>query len=372
MRCPIPPTRPLWEDALNYTLEAPIPYLIVAQLVVGQELLETTGGNTSYVNDRLYVQMGSLLKFNKGSGLDVVNTGASLNVGSRSYINGFDQSSSYGPGSASFAQETANDPPVVFTSIFDDAASTPFVPALNAFKQPSTTTLAPGLWGSVGILTGAVTVINDATFQYGGGAVNTQQFTIPSQSVLAFISGITVATFPLPPTWDPANGTHAYITNDNFYNNFDAAMQIEPDGLLAADPLHPLASGHPFFRNNVMTGNGIDGLSVVTDRVYLQNAAHELQLCRTGRGDRPIRVREPDGQRRLGFDGPHLRPPGHGGSRLGELLLQRRSSDPRHDRVHHGTGTHHLVDDPGRFAGHAAGRWLVDSRARASRSSSRC
>ena len=38
-------------------------------------------------------------------------------------------------------------------------------------------------------------------------------------------------------------------------------MQIEPNGLLAGDPLHPLASGHPFFRGNVMQGNGIDGLA---------------------------------------------------------------------------------------------------------------
>ena len=43
-------------------------------------------------------------------------------------------------------------------------------------------------------------------------------------------------------------------------------MQIEPNGLLAGDPLTPLASGHPFFRGNVMQGNGIDGLAVVTNR----------------------------------------------------------------------------------------------------------
>ncbi len=31
-------------------------------------------------------------------------------------------------------------------------------------------------------------------------------------------------------------------------------------------------SGHPFFRGNVMQGNGIDGLSVITNRVYFLNA----------------------------------------------------------------------------------------------------
>ena len=259
--------------SVNYTLEAPLPYIIVAQLVVGQELIENTGGETQYVTNRLYIQPGSVIKFDKGSGLDVLNPGASLNVGSRSYINGFDANSSYSPSSPNFVEESANDPQVLFTSIYNDAATTPFVPALEVFGKPSTTTLGPSLWGSVGIITGAVSVINDATFEYGGGALNTQSFTIDSQSVLAFITGLDVSTFPLPPTWDPTTGTHAYITNNNFFDNFDAAMQIEPNGLLAGDPLRPLLSGHPFFRGNVMTGNGIDGLSVVTARVYYVNPA---------------------------------------------------------------------------------------------------
>ena len=52
-------------------------------------------------------------------------------------------------------------------------------------------------------------------------------------------------------------------------------MQIEPNGLMAGNPLTPLApvdftdafdvnnvgGGHPFFRGNVMQNNGIDGLS---------------------------------------------------------------------------------------------------------------
>ena len=64
---------------------------------MGQELLEQTGGETEYITNRLYVQPGSMIKFDKGSGLDVVNQGASLNVGSRSYINGFDQDPNYSP-----------------------------------------------------------------------------------------------------------------------------------------------------------------------------------------------------------------------------------------------------------------------------------
>ncbi|HKM56567.1 MAG TPA: hypothetical protein VJY33_24395, partial [Isosphaeraceae bacterium] len=90
--------------------------------------------------------------------------------------------------------------------------------------------------------------------------MNTQTQTIPSQSVLSFLGG------------DSSLGTHVYITNNNFYNNFDAAMQIDPNGLLAGDPLHPLVSGHPFLRGNVLQNNGIDGLAVVTSRFYLLNA----------------------------------------------------------------------------------------------------
>ena len=67
-------------------------------------------------------------------------------------------------------------------------------------------------------------------------------------------------------------------------------MQIDPNGLLAGDPLHPLASGHPFFRGNVMQGNGIDGLAVVTSPSYPTHPDGELHRPR--RGDlRPGRLR---------------------------------------------------------------------------------
>jgi hypothetical protein len=257
--------------SLAYTLDEPIPVIILAQFIVGQELLENTGGETNYVQNRLYIQPGSMLKFDKGSALDVLDSAASLNVGSRSYIDGFDQNPNYSPNSPGFVAESANDPTVLFTSIYDDTATTPFVPAIDVTGETKTPTLTSAMWGGVGIITGADVVINAATFQYGGGAINTQNYTLDSQSVLAFITDQT--TFSFSPDWDPTLGTHAYITNNNFYNNFDAAMQIEPNGLLAGDPLTPLESGHPFFRGNVMQGNGIDGMAVVTERVYLDNAS---------------------------------------------------------------------------------------------------
>jgi len=263
----------------NYTLFAPLPYVVLAQLIVGQELLVNTGGLTNFVTNRLYVQPGVMVKFNKGSGLDLLNPGSSLNVGARSYINGYDQSpgNDYSPESPGFVEESAADPQVLFTSILDDPATTTLVPnPINVTGELKTPTLGPSLWGSVGIQSGGIAVINAATFKYGGGSVNTQDFTIPSQSALAFISDFT--TFNLPPTAFDTLGSHVYITNNNFFDNFDAAMQIEPNGLLAGDPLRPLLSGHPFFRGNVMQGNGIDGLIVTTSRIYYYTANYQTYL----------------------------------------------------------------------------------------------
>jgi large repetitive protein len=262
---------------VNYTFFEPLPFIVLAQLVVGQTLIENSGGNTEWSNDRLYIQPGVMIKFNKGSALDVLNPDASLNVGSRSYINGFDQDPNYSPNSPNFVEETSSDPQVLFTSLFDDTATTTLVPTpINVLGEATTPTLGPALWGGVGIQSGADAVINDATFQFGGGAINTNQFTTPSQSVLSFITQDTF--FNLPDTATLDLGTHVYITNNNFFNNYDAAMQIEPNGLLAGNPLTPLQSGHPFFRGNVMTGNGIDGMVVTTDRSYLFNQNYDAYV----------------------------------------------------------------------------------------------
>ncbi len=261
------------EGGLVYTFFEPLPFIVLAQLIVGQEFEDNSGGQTSFVTNRLYIQPGSLVAFNRGSALDVLNPESSLNVGSRAYITAFDQPSGYAPvlGSTSNIDESAADPQVLFTTIYDDTstATTTLVPTpINITGEATTPTLTSGMWGGVGIQSGAIAVINAATFRFGGGAINTPDFTIPSQSVLSFITNDTTFTVPFEDL-----GSKVYITNNNFFDNFDAAMQIEPNGLLAGNPLTPLVSGHPFFRGNVMQGNGIDGLAVVTDRVYLLNAA---------------------------------------------------------------------------------------------------
>ena len=113
----------------NYTFFEPLPFIVLAQLVVGQEFLEVnTGGQTAWITNRLYIQPGVMMKFNAGSALDVLNPGSSLNVGSRSYINGFDQNNQYSPDSPGFVDESASDPQVLFTSLFDDTATTTLVP----------------------------------------------------------------------------------------------------------------------------------------------------------------------------------------------------------------------------------------------------
>ena len=273
---PLPANPGTLGGSQNYVFFEPLPLVILAQLAVGQELLVNTSGNVNYVENRLYIQPGSMLKFGQGSGLDVLNPGASLNVGSRSYITGYDTTPGheYGPGTAGFVAESANDPQVFFTSLYDDTAATPLVPA-SSVTGGNGSTLGPASWGSIGIQSGGIAVINAATFQYGGGTMNTPTQTLPSQSVLSFLTFDTF--YSLPPTFSPFLGTRVYVTNNNFFHNFDAAMQVEPDGLLAGDTLHPLVSGHPFLRGNILQGNGIDGLAVVATRSYLFDTTNSYE-----------------------------------------------------------------------------------------------
>src|SRR5271157_1439857 len=110
----------------NYVFFEPLPFVVTDQLTAGQYELVNTGGLTNYREDRLYIQPGVMLKFDKGAGLDLLNPGASLNVGSRSYITGYDQTAGneYGPGTPGFVAESVSDPQVLFTSIHDDEATT--------------------------------------------------------------------------------------------------------------------------------------------------------------------------------------------------------------------------------------------------------
>ena len=82
---------------MNYTLDDPLPYIVLAQLVVGQELIQNSGGNTDFVGNRLYVQPGMMIKSEPGAGLRVLTAGASLIVGDRTYIDRWDAQATIDP-----------------------------------------------------------------------------------------------------------------------------------------------------------------------------------------------------------------------------------------------------------------------------------
>ena len=139
-------------------------------------------------------------------------------------------------------------------------------------------------------------------------------------------------------------------------------MQIEPNGLLAGDPLHPLVSGHPFFHGNVMQGNGIDGMAVAPRGSTCFNPTASWQYIGPDEANRRRRRRQPDRQRRLGSDGHHLRPAGDDHPlrsvlRSQRCRVQRRSRpDARPATLLARAEPRGLADDPGRPAGDGARR----------------
>ena len=54
--------------AQNYVFFEPLPFVVTGQLTVGQVTQVNTGGLTQVRPDRLYIQPGVMMKFNKGSG----------------------------------------------------------------------------------------------------------------------------------------------------------------------------------------------------------------------------------------------------------------------------------------------------------------
>ena len=175
-----------------------------------------------------------------------LNPGASLNVGSRSYINGFDQNNDYSPDSPGFVDESASDPKCSSPRSSTTWRPRPWCPtrSMSPARPPreSAAKLVPAAWGSVGIQSGA-----HRRHQRGHLPVRRRRGqharTSPSPRSRCWPSSPTRPTSlraHLTPTLT-ISGTHVYITNNNFFNNFDAAMQIEPNGLMAGNPLTPLA-----------------------------------------------------------------------------------------------------------------------------------
>ncbi len=286
----------------NFTLSSPYPYILTTPMVVGGLFLEETGGVSSSEPDRLYIQPGMMVKLSSGAGIEVVGFGtgsrqASINIGSRTYINEFDINPAIAPTlpngqpNPNFKPNPNSDANVVLTSIFDNLASTQYFDPTtglatqivapsdsantgpNSPLQPTTGNVPDASrWGGIQIDSPAVAVINDTTVQFGGGLVNTAGGSTPRHA-LQFVGA--------SGSGSNGTGTHVSITNNNWYSNADTPIQTTPNGLLAADPLRPLQSGNPFLRGNVFQNNDYNGLGVTSDTA---GAAQVNGLINTSNG----------------------------------------------------------------------------------------
>ena len=81
----------------NFVVDDPLPHVLTTRLVIGQQELVNTGGVTTPVANRLYVQPGMMFKMPTGAAIDVLTAGASLNMGDRTYIDQFDSNPNFGP-----------------------------------------------------------------------------------------------------------------------------------------------------------------------------------------------------------------------------------------------------------------------------------
>ncbi len=280
----------------TFILNAPYPYVLTTSLVIGLDLLVETQGQTIGTPDRLYVSPGSIVKFAPGAGAEVLPS-ASINVGDQTYIRGFDANANYAPGTAGFRANSANLSNVIFTSYFDDAATTTYTdpqtgivstvtPALPTPAAGSGANLispavqpASSYWSGLTIDTGARAVINSAVFRYGGGSLNTLQGTDNGQNSSDWHHALELSGGGIDSAehfngatngffggffsgLGPGLGSRTMVTNSTFTNNLDVGLNVDPDAILAADPLRPLASGNPFIHGNIFVNNGLDGVGI--------------------------------------------------------------------------------------------------------------
>ncbi len=308
------PSNPLFlGGAQNYTFDAPIPYIFTSRLDIGTEILSDTQQQTAAVTDRLYIQPGMLLKFQRGAGIEILTPGSSINVGQRTYIAGFDSdvspfpvngmpASTWGPLNAdgspnvAFQTDALGAAQVLFTSLYDNTATTSYTDPLtglvttivpmvdSANTDPTSKYGAPGpidpyqpsdgnvpaaaRWGSITVNSGAIAAIDQAIVRFAGGSLNSSGGTIIRNALTIYGSqGFATATpnangVGFTYTVNSGRGGRVMITNDTFDSNSDAPIYADPDALLATNPLTPLASGHPFFHGNILTNNAYNALAV--------------------------------------------------------------------------------------------------------------
>jgi hypothetical protein len=261
----------------NYTFNEPLPFILTSRLDVGNQLHQGTGGVTVPVENRLNILPGMMLKFQHGAGIQVLTDGASMIVGDQTYISRWDAqavvgpdglpSSTYNPTQPDFQYDASTDAKVIFTSLYDNNATTSFldpatglsttiVPAIDSANSKGLYQPVPGkpvppqaAWGSITYFSGSYGIFNSAIVEYGGSAINVAGGTT-TRNALSFLGAFDL-------------GTRVMVTNNDFHDNADTPIGITPSGLLAADPLNPLSSGYFFMRGNTMENNTYNGLGVL-------------------------------------------------------------------------------------------------------------
>ena len=272
----------------NFTFDDPLPYILTSRIEVGDKSLFDTAGQVTSVLNRLYIQPGMMVKSERGAGIEVVTAGSSLIVGDRTYISRWDAeasidattglpSSTYSPTEAGFLPNTVGDSKVIFTTALDNTATTTFfdpltqqttviVPAIDSLNsggigQPTAgNVLDASRWGSINLTSGSYGTLDEMEIRYGGGTLNVAGGTSVTNA-LSFV-GAAGGGFQFVPGQGfvfvaAGFGSRYSVTNNSFIDNADAAMGIQGDGLVAADELRPLSSGHPFFRGNVFQRNDL-------------------------------------------------------------------------------------------------------------------
>ncbi len=278
----------------QYILNDPYPYVLTTPLNVGNRLqVETSGVQINSDPDRLYITPGSIVKFQRGAGINLTGgpAGGSLNIGDATYINEFDANPNFGPSTPGFRANSANLASVILTSLYDDAATTtytdpntgitqtvtpalPSIPGGAGANLPSagnTNVPAAARWAGVNVAPDTVAVINSAVFRYGGGQINTPGGT-GTEHVLEIGGAVTTGNLT---QFAGGAGARISVTNNSFTDNLDVPINLAPDSLQAGDPTRPLLSGDPFIHGNTFQRNEDNAVGVQGGAL---NADHEANV----------------------------------------------------------------------------------------------
>ena len=159
---PLPDNPSSLGGSQNYTFFEPLPFVASGPAHrSARSCWKTPAATPSYSHQPALHPARRHDEVQQGRGLEVDHPGLSLNVGSRSYINGFDQDPNYGPGSPGFVAESATTRRSSSPRSSTTTPPRPWCPhPINVTGETTTPTLGFSMWGSVGIESGALAVIN--------------------------------------------------------------------------------------------------------------------------------------------------------------------------------------------------------------------